>query len=361
MKVFTTWCATCDWTGGPYASWAKADYAHRIHSCERWLAKTAAAERARIRDAAVDRTPKECRHKHATHVHGTHACYVLDQCRCHPCKDANSAYERNRARQQAYGRWNGLVDAEPAREHVRALQSAGMGWKTIAATAGVSNGAMTKLIYGTQEHGPSKRIRPDTEARLLAVTLNLADGARTPTAGTMRRLQALAAVGWSQHRLAELLGWSLGNFSKLIHGRCDHITCATARAVSNLYDQLWNMPPPATSKHQRAGITRAQAVAQSYGWVPPLAWDDETIDDPDATPHGGITTNDELVDHVSVDLFLDGHRITLSRPDRIEVVRRLAARGLSDAQIANRLGVAGRTVTRDRYEYGIPSTWTGAA
>ena len=37
-----------------------------------------------------------------------------------------NAYNRNRVRQIAYGRWQPYVDAEPARQHVQALQANGI-------------------------------------------------------------------------------------------------------------------------------------------------------------------------------------------------------------------------------------------
>ncbi|MGO5480449.1 hypothetical protein ACTQVS_09920, partial [Anaerovoracaceae bacterium HCP3S3_H6] len=32
--------------------------------------------------------------------------------------------------------------------------------------------------------------------------------------------------------------------------------------------------------------TRVRNYAERQGWAPPAAWDDDTIDDPTATPHG---------------------------------------------------------------------------
>jgi DNA-binding CsgD family transcriptional regulator len=43
-----------------------------------------------------------------------------------------------------------------------------------------------------------------------------------------------------------------------------------------------------------------------------------------------------------------GERVQLSRAERAEVVRRLTAAGLSAAQIADRLGIAQRSVSRLR-------------
>ena len=355
--TFTATCDACPWTG-TYTSQKKADYAHRLHSCDRWRAKAAAARRGRARDAAVDRTPKPCLHKRTTHAHGTYSCYVLDGCRCAPCSKANSTYERTRVRQQAYGRWDGLVDAEPAREHLQQLRAAGMGIRTIAKRLDLAESTLAKIVYGDPRRGapPSRRVKPSTLAAILAVTPDPADGACVDGTGTRRRLQALVATGWSQSRLARMLGWTVANLGRLVH-RDGQVTHATARAVAALYDQHWQGPPEPADRWEATAITRAQQTARIHGWIVPMGWDDGDLDNPNARPRVHAAAPSDEADDLAVDLFLDGHRVTLRRPERVEVVRRLARHGLSDAQIADRLGVTARTVLRYRDEYRIPSTW----
>lgn len=145
-----------------------------------------------------DRTPQPCQHKYANHQHGTHACYVLDRCRCHPCRRANSAYERRRTKNNAYGRSN-LVPAEPVRRHVRTLRAQGLGTKWIAALAGVSHGSLSKLVYGERGLAPSRRVRRETARKLLSVPLpsleQLPVRKSIDALGTRRRLRALIAIG----------------------------------------------------------------------------------------------------------------------------------------------------------------------
>jgi len=59
-----------------------------------------------------------------------------------------------------------------------------------------------------------------------------------------------------------------------------------ARAVRDLYEELWDVAPPSETPHQRASVTRTLTWAQRERWVVPAAWDDETIDDPSARPAG---------------------------------------------------------------------------
>ncbi len=60
-------------------------------------------------------------------------------------------------------------------------------------------------------------------------------------------------------------------------------------------------------------------------------------------------------DPVIVERVISGHRVgsALPAPESAEVVRRLAAQGYSDGQIAHRLGFTRRAVARIRQRRGI--------
>lgn len=311
--------------------------------------------------SAVDRTPKPCLHKCANHQHGVRSTYVLDRCRCLPCAAANSAAENRRAKLRAYGRGtpSGLVDASPARAHVEALQAAGMGWKRIAAAAGVANGTMSRLLFGKpkQGSGPSRRINPDAAARLLAVPMptveRLGGGTVIAGTGTRRRLQALVANGWTQGALAARLGMSTGNFNSLIHGHnrkagAGRVLASTYRAVLALYEELWDQPAPLTR-----GRVRSQAVAKQHGWPPPLAWDDDTIDDPDAGP-AVDDVDEDLVDELAIEAVLDGHPMALTGATQLAAVHRMLERGMPVRVVADRLGIQERQVDRLRVRVTPP-------
>lgn len=253
--------------------------------------------------------------------------YVIDKCRCGTCRQSNREYVRWLSKQHAYGRPR-YVDATPAREHLRELMAAGMGHRRISHIAEVPHGTVSKLLYGNY-HGrpPSKRIRQQTADRLLAVRLDLADAVPVPSVGTRRRLRALVAIGWSMSKLAERLGVQPGNFGPLIHSR-ERITRSTATAVSELYDQLWDQPPPEGTHRDRVAASRARNYARRHGWVPPMAWDDDEIDDPDAVPDVGES--------------IDRRESPLPPADEL---RFLISCGESAATIAARFGVQERTVS----------------
>jgi transcriptional regulator with XRE-family HTH domain len=182
-----------------------------------------------------------------------------------------------------YGRWQPYVDAGPVRAHLRTLLAAGIGRRRAGELAGVSSGSLSKILYGGPgDRPPSRRIRPQTAEAILGVRPGpgqLAPSALVDITGTRRRARALVATGWSQARLARELGLTAANFCGML--RRDQVTAATARAVSDLYDRLWNQPPPEHDQRTRIAASRARNHAEREGWAPPLAWDDDQIDHPD--------------------------------------------------------------------------------
>lgn len=183
--------------------------------------------------------------------HGTHACYVHGPnpgstpggCRCADCSLANSLYERDRQR----GTAPAYVGATRARNHIEELRQAGVGLKTIAKRAGVSHGALSKLIYGdrTRGRGPSKRIRQSTEAAILAVTpADAAPGGKIPASRTWDHIGTLLARGWTKTAIARAIGQTSGGL-QLSH---ELVSKANADAVAALLDQ------PVPPRHSRWGV-----------------------------------------------------------------------------------------------------------
>jgi len=107
--------------------------------------------------------------------------------------------------------------------------------------------------------------------------------ATRPAAGTARRLQALAVAGWPVGRLARETGLTPYRVDRLMAGTVDTVTVDEARAVAAVYARYSGASPGlcgVSHIHARAARDRATAA----GWAPPAAWDDDTIDDPDAIP-----------------------------------------------------------------------------
>lgn len=171
--------------------------------------------------------------------HGTHAKYAVDRCRCDPCRLAQREYNRRRYRAIARpdGHWCPYVDAEPVREHIQWLASCGIGLKSLAKLAGVPHGTLSKLVYGdaARNMAPSRRVRPHTARRIMAVMPHHAAGAqRVPAGPTWRLLNELIALGWSRAELAR----RLGHQGPGLQIRKDRVFASTARQVEQLHAEL---------------------------------------------------------------------------------------------------------------------------
>ncbi|TFI30101.1 hypothetical protein [Streptomyces sp. 4R-3d] len=263
-------------------------------------------------------------------AHGTLHRRKTYKCDCEPCLAADRDYTNTRARLIAYGRWQPFVDAEPVRQHLRMLMSYGIGWQRVSRMAGVSNGSVSQLLYGSYNRGgsgPTKRVRTQTADKICAITPtldNVAPSARIDATGTRRRLQALVANGWPQLRL----GTQLGVHHRLTWGqiRKETVEGDTARQVRNLYNQLWNVDPATRGVHERY-ITQAKRIAAREGWVPPGAWDDDYIDSPAATPDLGEDVDRYTAIAEDAQWLIDSH-------------------GYTRQQAAHRLGITSRHLER---------------
>lgn len=177
----------------------------------------------------------------AGRAHGTYAKAVVEGCRCDRCKAARRDYDRTRRRAIARPDeiWLPYVSTVPARDHLAALASAGMGLRTVARLSGVSHGSLSKIVYGEPGRGrpPSRRIRPETLRRILAVrAVDARGGQRVDATPTWRLLDELVAAGYSRRLLARALG-SQAEQPSLQLARTT-MRASTARSVEDLHARL---------------------------------------------------------------------------------------------------------------------------
>jgi hypothetical protein len=266
--------------------------------------------------------------------HRNLTCVKQYRCRQPECLQRSADYDNRRNRLVAYGRWQPFTNAEPVRQHIRMLSSYGIGWQRVCRLSGVSNGGVSRILYGAPHVGgaPTKRVRTTTADKILAVKPSfdhLAPMARVDGTGTRRRLQALIANGWPQKRLGIEMGIT---HHRLIwdHVRQDVVAADTARRVKDLYDRLWNVDPIARGVAPRFAA-EAQARAAANGWVPPGAWDDDYIDSPAASP--------DLGEHVD--------RYTAIAEDARWLMNE---HGYTRSQAAHRLGITKDHLERALYQ-----------
>lgn len=108
-----------------------------------------------------------------------------------------------------------------------------------------------------------------------AIRYGLNDPAWVDNTGVVRRRRALAAIGWSLTDLAPYFGTTWQTVG--MHAAGDRVRRDTLDRWRAVYEQLSMTIGPSR---------QAREYAQRQGWAPPLAWDDDTIDDPDASPEG---------------------------------------------------------------------------
>jgi hypothetical protein len=283
-------------------------------------------------------------------VCGTRSRYNRKDCRCEDCTEAQRVYHADRRRQVAYGRWNPWVDAEPARKHLQELQAAGIGRRRLSELTGLDQANIWRIQHGQPKRGkqPPKQIRQATAEAILAVSASLemlAGTALVDATGSHRRVQALVAVGWSQRRLAVRLGISPANFGTMM--RRPRVLASKARAIRDLYEELWDTVPECQSTQERVAVTRARVFAAARGWAPPMAWNEEDIDNPDAEP--SLDAAICGIDEVAIERALAGDKtVPLTKEECAEAVRIGTADQLSARDLAGLLGASTRTIVRKR-------------
>ncbi|HUX72259.1 MAG TPA: hypothetical protein VMV41_17240 [Cellulomonadaceae bacterium] len=227
------------------------------------------------------------------------------------------------------GTWtDGLQDPGPLIAHVAALREGGMSARSIAAAAGVSLATVSALAW-PDRHGSARTrgVQRHTHDAILAVRgpHQAPPNGLVPIIGTVRRLQALARMGWTVRAIAATANMPHQSIAGLDGAR--RIRKATADAITRVYNELSMRPGP-------SDITRRRAAAAGY--APPLAWDDDTVDDPNAEPEGAGYTPGPVIDrireleHMGLDRPGIAERLGVTR-DAIDTAITRAARAARDA------------------------------
>ncbi len=114
--------------------------------------------------------------------HGVRIKY-MGGCRCLFCRAANSRYETYRLAERKAGRTNGIIPAICARERLQKLAKDGIGTKSVSFVSDVSRTILMEI-----KSGKRRRIREETERRILAVDQAALGGASLVSAAESWRL-----------------------------------------------------------------------------------------------------------------------------------------------------------------------------
>lgn len=268
---------------------------------------------------------------------------------CDHCRRYSTWRNRLRTRRLQNGERLTVPIAE-VRAHLDKLTSRGMTPKQIQAATGLHRSTVASVLYRRTR----KVVGGHIAQKLLAIPVPAEPAGPPPLAhvtdptGTLRRIQALARIGWTYRHIA-----AAGQTSHRLEHLAGQkwVTHEVAAAIARAYDLLSMTPGPST---------RTASRAERTGWVPPLAWDEDTIDDPDAKPDLGEAADggggfDEITVQQAVDGQLTHTQLAAHRPDLIETIRRLAAAGMADRDIAHHLHWPGASTSvggRDRKSLG---------
>lgn len=201
-------------------------------------------------------------------THGTLTAYRRG-CRCSECSAKAGAYQK-RLRFEHQRGTHRLVSTDKCHAHLNWLRSEGMSWADIAKEMGYTASPTVHRIMRKD------RVRRTTANRLLSIRpARSSDRALMDSAGSVRRLQALACMGWSNAELSRRTGIHQSVLSEIRLGNFTTTRGTVARQIAEQYEEL---------AYVDGGSARARTAAKRGKWAPPAAWDD--IDNPKAKPQG---------------------------------------------------------------------------
>lgn len=205
--------------------------------------------------------------------HGERRCYMAG-CRCDKCRAANAAYcKRYRLDRHTTGRPR-RVDARPYIKLAERYAAHGWSHSQMADLAGCCETIFFALINGRSVHLNQKTARqldampttpPDAPGRTRSVNAT----------GSIRRVRALIAIGHDLISIAKAIGITDTALGRIINNEHERITARNAHAITALYSK-WAITPGTS--------IRSRNRAAALGWHGPMAWDADTIDDPNAEP-----------------------------------------------------------------------------
>lgn len=240
--------------------------------------------------------------------HGTEGTYKWRGCRCVRCTRAASRVDAERKLDRLSGRPRS-VPAGPVTDHVRALIGRGLSSWQIGREASVQPNTVRRLAAG------QVWVQSSTANRILAVPLDVRVSLGTvPAVGAIRRVRALYALGHLNRVIVQEAGVSKDAVCALAAGGVNVLNVSTDDAIRVAYDRL-SMSTGTSWKTRK--------LAEQHGWAPPLAWDEDTIDDSRALP---VT---DAVQPVATEggnvaaRWLMGESVILGRDDRREVLEHL--------------------------------------
>lgn len=164
------------------------------------------------------------------------------------------------------------VHPDKAHAKIEELLRTGVTIKAIAESAGLHPTVLHRIRSGKVD-----LIERETQKKILAAKPGL--GQHINVVGTRRRLQAMAALGYSLTDVADATGVKAPLLTNIRTGKNVSTAPETAEAIKEFYEIVQDTPAAETVMARRA-----IGFAKAYGWVLPSAWEGLDIDDPNVSP-----------------------------------------------------------------------------
>lgn len=207
-----------------------------------------------------------------------------------------SAKDRAREKYTAYLRRTGRpvrVPLDQAQSHLRRLHyHYGMSCERLSELCSLSAGSISEIIRGERRNAEKAKLYQMAELYRVNAESVLAiqpeppknrGGTLVDATGTTRRVQGLAAIGFPIQWVGEQCGFSSRTFYRIGWGQRKLVYFSTAHKIRCLYEKLELEDPVAHGiSSSRAKMSRT--YAERNGYILPIYWDWDTIDDPQSFP-----------------------------------------------------------------------------
>lgn len=258
---------------------------------------------------------------------------------------------------------------EKVQDKINSWRAAGLSMQQIGDVCGIAESRVHQVIHDGQQSMMRSNYNRVMAAEFVSVEELHGFGVRRDPLGATRRIQAMFAAGYGPEWQAQYLGRSTSNVRRIMSGITTRIHMQIDDEIRTMFDKLVQVDPVTMGMPEYVAL-RAQRWARKRLFAPDWAWDDDTIDDPNALPEwtGVCGTARGYRIHLDNDLLVIGikgkrvvqcERCVEARKafgsgnapafDRVEMME-LFDRGKSSAEVAVELGISEITLRRARKE-----------
>lgn len=199
---------------------------------------------------------------------------------------------------------------------LKARTIGGMDDQMIAGQVGLNQGGIYKIRTGRTKtmhrstYESVMRLRPEIiESRAHERKGKVPDGAMRDPVGTQRRVRALRADGFPGWFMGGLLGVTQEAVSDLARRPRAGVYYSTWLEARQVYEKLAGTNPKDHGIPDRS-VRYSKCWAAKQGWAPTWCWDEDTIDDPEASPEwtGECGTVDGYYLHLKYSILVRAYR-----------------------------------------------------